>query len=100
MVENYEDIRSDIKLLKHNHDALRDDIKELIVAIKENTKENHSFSLTLKDINARIDVVDSSCKRSHERMDKVDSMKNALIMGILSAISMAVLGLVMKTGVH
>ncbi len=96
---DYEDIRSDMKLIKRDVENLSSGIKDLVVAIKENTKEHHILSLSLKDINAKTDALDASCRRAHERMDKSDALKNTLIMGILSAIIMAVLGLVMKGSV-
>lgn len=97
-MSDYDDLRGDIKILKHDAENVNASIKELVLAIKENTKEQHNLSLSFKDISAKNLSVESSCKRAHERIDEYDGFKNKLFLGVFSAIGMAILGLVMKFG--
>ena len=94
------DIKTDIKIMKRDMDDFKNEVRELITAIKDNTKEHHQLRLDNKDMSSKIDMDHAAIKRAHERIDEYDSFKNKMIIGVLSAIGMGVLGLIMKVSGH
>lgn len=71
-------------------------MEKLITAFEKNYEADHKIEMSLQLINQRVEAKEEAVKRAHTRLDSIDAGKNKIVWAVMSAVGMAVLGLVLK----
>lgn len=85
--------------IEHNGekiDKLTDIVSDMAKSVTSLSNSNHELVVGLKHDDGRFALLEQSLGTAHARIDKYDAHMSKLIIGVLSAVGMALLGLVLK----